>query len=161
MTQEELNVIEKYMTKEEIKELIQEELRGKLRKDFEEMYYQTLFSPKNKYINNVVYALFKDYVLENHAEALETKAKEAIGKMGLDYILGSTWDRKEKPDAINRLDGMKIVNKAFEESIPEIKNRIVEVINNKSDDTFYDEFSMAYNERLFDIIDGFRKSKTN
>ena len=159
MTQEEINVIEKYLSKEEIQEIIREELKGKLRHDFSEMYYQTLFSPANKYINNVVYAIFKDYVLEHHAEELAAKSKELVNKLTLEYVIGSTWDRKDHPEAINKLDGMKIINKAFEESIPEIKEKIISTINSKSEDVFYSEFADAYTEKIFMILDSIRNPK--
>lgn len=158
MTQEEINIIEKYMSPEEIKEIITEELRGKLKRDFDETYDRTLLSPDAKYVNNWAFRVFGEFFLENYKTNLHSVAKASLDKFEIAHVLGHTWDRKESPETINKLDGMRIVNKAFEESKEEIKGIIMSALKEKDDDYLLEMLTDAYHQHMFSILDNLRKS---
>lgn len=152
MTKEELNVIEKYMTADEIKAIIEAELKGKLHRDFDEMYANTLFNPKAKYDNNIIYQFFRDYALEFHRDNIEAIVVEKIKGLSIDHIIGHTWDLADHPDAMNRIKGREIIHSALESVKPQIAERFLTAIANKSDDDVLQIFGNMFMEKIYDIL---------
>lgn len=150
MKAEELNIIEKYLTKDEIKEIIKEELHSKLRHDFKEMYVNTLFSSESEYNNNLVFAVFKEYVLENYSENLKEKALASLDKFELAHVLGHTWYRKECPDSVNKLEGMKIIIECFKENKENVFKKISQTFENLSEEEVYSNFNDMFNNQIYD-----------
>jgi len=132
------------MTKDEIKDIISHKLSEKIRKDLDETRINNMMSKDNIYVNNLFHNIIREYMLENYEPNIKLKAKEAIDKISIEYILGHTWDRAQHPESINNLKGMQIINSIFEKMIPDIKIKLTEIFIKKSDEELYDMFSEQF-----------------
>lgn len=152
MTQTELSIIEKYMSKEEIEDIISQELHQKIRHDLNELHVHNLFSENQKYSNNIFQTFFKEFLLENYKENIIKKAEKEIEKLSIDHLLGHTWDRKESPKAINSLKSMQLINEVLEDLKPDIKKRLIKMFISKDDEELYLMFTEQLGGMMYETF---------
>lgn len=163
MNLQEISILEKYLTPEEIKETVITTLQSVITEEAKHAkvsYGEYMFENSEKSINWLIPSIIREYIIGEFKEDIKTKAKEKINDLKIDDIFGHSRDLKQYPDSMNKIEARRIVNNVLNNSQEEIKARIIQVIKNQSNEDFIAYFSNAYVEKIYSILDNIKNNKT-
>lgn len=152
----EINIID-YLSQEEIKEIVSDELRVQIRQHFKNE------ENARRLLSNLTYQIVTDEVdkiVPNHKEELVSKVVELISKKDLSYHL---FDFDTYGSGKARSLGAKIMEEAVRENKQLIKDKVVETIQNRdyNDDAWnkFENLAETFTSNIYDFVDMMRTKK--
>lgn len=149
--------IEDYLSHEDIKEIVSDELRLQIRQHFKNE------ENANRLLSNLAYHIVSeevDKIVPNHKELIIKKVASLITKNDLNYHIYN-FDTYRDGKAVSL--GAKIIEDTVRENKQLIKDRVIETIQNRdyNDDAWnkFESLAESFTSNIYDFVDMMRTKK--